>query len=236
MTKSPGACIDPSGITEDDVIAFALGEASGAATNHLARCSSCQTKADDLRQTAAFLQRDAHPPTIKIGELVQGVLTAQEELLLSAHVRTCASCNEERTRFADFLGTDAATAGAASVIGSLRRLLAQPVAPPTAAFSELRGATANDSKAYVADNALIYLNIDRETPARQRKVITGRLERRSGEFDGAVASLFEGNNILVTEAVDDLGYFYFPAVRTGTYRIEVTFADLQVVIEPLEVS
>ena len=235
MTSSIDACIDPTAITDDDVLAYALEEASGAAVDHIEHCSFCQSKAEPFREMALVLQQGGCPPSIKIGELVQGLLNAQEELVLSAHLRACPTCSNEKTRFAEFLAPDVPL-GVAGVISGLRRLIAQPIAPSATAFAGLRGAAQTESRAYIADNALIYVNVDQEAPGRPRKVITGRLELRSGESDSAVASLFEGSQILVTEKVDDLGFFYFPALKTGTYRIEVTTADLQIVIEPLLIS
>lgn len=235
MTNLPDACINPSVITDDDVLAFALGEASEDAVTHLNLCLSCQTKANALRQTVLVLERGAHPPSIKIGELVHGLVTAQEELVLSAHLRTCESCTQERALFTQLMSAEPA-ASAASVIDGVKRLVAQRVAPPATAMLALRGAGASETFTYRAESVLIHLRVERQMPARQRTFITGQVELRSGDLVGALASLFEGDNILVTEEIDDQGYFFFPAIRAGTYRIEVRVEDVESVIDPLVVE
>ena len=235
MSES-NACIDPTAITDEEVLAYALGEGAAPTIGHLESCPSCQAKAGLYGDTAAAIMLGNHPPSIKIGELIQGLLSPQEALLLSAHLRTCASCEGERAGFAQFLAPELAPSGIGGLVRGLRRLLAQPMQPSPGAATALRGGSRSDSRAYTADGALIYLNIDQEAPGRGRKVITGRIESRAGDNSEAVASLFEGSQVLVTERVDEDGYFYFAAVKAGSYRIEVTTTELEIVIEPLVVA
>jgi hypothetical protein len=231
MTNLPDACIDPAGITDDDVVAFALGEASELAVKHMELCPSCQAKADTFRQTALVLERDAHPPSLRIGELVQGLLSAQEELVLSAHLRTCKSCTSERALYVQLMSADPAPSPVERVVSGMKRLIAQQVAPSPTALGALRGDLANEAFSYRTESALVQLRVDRETQGRQRKLITGKLEARSGELAGSKASLFDGDSVLLTEEVDDDGYFFFPDIRPGTYRVEVRVDDVTSVIE-----
>jgi len=232
MTDSRNACIDPTAITDDELLVYALNEDAGLAAGHIERCPACKDRAGTLRETATMLGRDAHPPTIKIGELAQGLLPPQEELVVSAHVRSCTSCSEERMRFTDLM--DDLQPAATPVERLRRRIVAQLVPPASPAVAVLRGSGGDGTRVYAAEDfALIYLDVEHETSPQRRNLITGQVEQRSGTPSGGVATLFSDQASVMTESLDDMGYFYFKDVRPGSYRLEVTAADLEIVIDQI---
>jgi anti-sigma factor RsiW len=240
MTNSGDRCINPSGIRNEDLIAFAEGEADPTATEHIERCQFCQKEARAYARTGAImsavLTRRSCVPTETLGEYALGTLASTRMREVAEHLLDCPHCLAESRSIAAFLSEPDESVLEPGLAGALRRLIARRLDAPTPALAGLRGTATDEMATFVADDCLVRLSVQSGTPGRPGKVLVGLLEQRAGIPAGATARLYENDRLLQTEEVDDLGNFMFNAVLQGTYRIEVTSGDAIVVIETVQVD
>ena len=240
MTNSSDRCINPSGIRNEDLIAYAEGEAGSAARDHIERCSFCQKEARAFARTggimSAVLSRRSCVPTETLGEYAMGTLEATRMREVAEHLLDCPHCLAESRSISAFLAEPDDPIPEPGIAGALRRLIARRLDTPAPAIAGLRGTATDELATFVADDCLVRLSIQPGTPGRPGKVLVGMVEQRAGIPAGATARLYENGRLLQTEEVDDLGNFMFTSVLQGTYGIEVTSGDAIVVIEMIEVD
>lgn len=239
MTARSPRCIDPPAVTPDDRLAYARGEASQAAVEHIDRCSGCRAQAaeharmDSLLDAA--LQHRSCPSTLEIGEYALGTLAPAAVQTLAAHLVECPRCLEERRGFSAFLVEPEPEPASGGVLVGLRRLLATPLRPPADAHAGLRGGGDADGLTYTAGDVRLTLSVQRAASGAGR-TIAGLLEPGAEPFEGSPVLLYAGDQRQRATALDDLGSFLLEGAPPGSYRLELTLGNRIIVIDPLTVS
>ena len=227
-------CTDPSAITDEQIIAFALGEAGSQTRRHIDQCAHCRAEAQSYERLMKTLLQGAHPATIKLGELAMHMLSAQEELVIQAHVRSCASCQAETASLREFLATDANPV-AAGIASALRRIIARPQAPLAPALGGLRSSGPDESRTYEAEEEMFVIGVERRQAGRAGRDLNGMQVPPPASASSA-ALYDESGRLLQTKDLNEIGGFLFDGVRAGKYQVEVTSETRIVVIESVEVA
>ena len=238
MTSSDTRCIDPAQITADDRIAYAQAEASPAAIGHIERCAFCRNEAEAYRVTGRVLEaglaRLSCLPVQVIQEYVLGMLEPEETQSAAAHLLDCAQCLAESRAMSEFLREPDEPA-AQGILGTLRRLVALPIAPRAGATAGLRGAPP-DAVTYEAEEYLVRVSIQSSTPGRRGRVLAGTIEQRSGEVVEGVGRLMRESSLIQSQDIEDFGSFLFNDIPPGSYSLELTTGDTEIAIRSIEVS
>jgi len=239
MNSTSRRCIDPAAIRTGDLEAYVHGEASDAVAAHVHTCRACREEADAFGRLRAVLHaglfRRSCPDSIVLGEYALDMLEPAQRTTVAAHLVECAFCRAEERSFAPFMAEDEPIA--AHGIGSaLKRLIAEILPAPVPLTARLRGAADGDSVTYTVRGVLqLTISVQRAGPHVNGGVVVGLVQPGATNFDGAPVALYAGDQLVRSEAIDDLGNFLFNAVPSGTYRIEVTVPSAVVVIDPLQV-
>jgi hypothetical protein len=237
MTNAADRCVNPNEITDEDVIAFALGEASSEAQGHLQRCHSCRAQAEAYARRHNLvgfgLFRSACLPSLTIGEYVLGLLTGEALQRAAAHLSECPRCLSESRSYSAFMAQP--DEPATSLFDAVRRLVLRPLAP-SPALAALRGGASTESLTYedAERSWRVHLTIQRGQPGSRTRTLAGLVELAS-PGGAKSAALFDQSGPLQSEELD-AGNFYFTGVPAGTYRLEVTSDEATAVIEDVDVT
>jgi hypothetical protein len=239
MTNQTAHCVDPSGIRADDLVAYAWGEAGPAIVSHVDRCAACRDEAGAYARLDAALGarlfRRGCPESIIIGEYAMDLLASDTRRSVAEHLMECPYCLAESRDFKTFIGEPKPGRGE-GIPGKLRRIFAQPFTAPSPALAGLRGSGDSGSATYTAGGLRLTVSVQRGSRGTGGNVLVGLIEQDGDDHTGAHAQLFEGETLLQTEEVDDLGNFLFSGVPSGIFRIEVTVPTAIVVIDPVQVQ
>jgi hypothetical protein len=181
---------------------------------------------------SAALYRAACPPSDQLLLYQAGLLEAADTEAVTAHVQFCTQC---RSDLALITAPPEAALGARLAAGlttareRLRAILAPTPASPAPA---LRGGPTR-TRTYTAGAYQILIAL---IPAPA----PGGLAQIEGQLNGApiaggTAELLQGDDLLHNEPIDDLGFFAFDAVSAGAYTLRLSFNDIDIVIEDLEI-
>ncbi|HLZ68728.1 MAG TPA: zf-HC2 domain-containing protein [Dehalococcoidia bacterium] len=239
MTEATARCIDPAAIREDDIDRFVHGEASEHVAAHVERCPACGEEARDYGRLARLLRaglfRATCPDSLVLGEYALGSLSPQERQSVAAHLVTCPHCLAEMRTFATFLSEDDADAAAPARFGAVRRLVAALLPRPSGLALGLRGGESEALTYSVEGMVQLTVSVQRAAPGAASSVVTGLVQPGELSCEGVPVALFSGDDLVRTEAVDDLGNFVFSDIPSGLYRIEINVPASIVVIDPLRV-
>lgn len=229
-------------IEAGDLLAFVDGVAPPEAAAHIAGCPDCLAEARALAGMAALfgaaLDRDACPATDELLDYSMGFLQAAERSRVSEHVAGCERCAAElaelnaidvgaRRTMPELWGPVTLTAPPAGI----RRLLAVPVAAPArpAVRGEERRQLVFDAGAYQLVLSLLAPGVP-EQGWRVEGQISSSADGGPALEGAAVALLADGSPI-VSDTVDDLGYFALEPVPAGQYAIELSSGDETIAVD-----
>jgi len=232
-------CIGPMTPENDELLAYADGEATPEAAAHIAACASCQARVRALRQELATWQTALHragcPSGLELGEHYLRLLSPERGAEVSEHLQYCRACASEIGTLAIFLGRveeSRIQTGLEQTAGALRTLKAQfggrntglnagTPALAARALREVRGPYIDSTPpvTYNAENILVTLEFFKEIGAPTRQVI-GMVDGPD-DFAGAEVEIMHEGGRLLRAAVDDLGSFSFTGVSVGAHRIRV---------------
>ena len=234
-------CIRPGTVTDDDLVAYVVGEAPPAIAAHLQACPHCAEAARGYARGEQRLRRvldrfDCPSPDLMSAYQLD-LLPPVERQQVAAHLVLCPRCADERRILQRFLADDFPPARAP--VGILQRVVATLVPPPRQLAFSTRGAGEVASQTYRADDLTVTLRADFD-PWRNHGVLTGLLVRDDDEAAGlsvGEASLVSIGNAdaVFTTPVEETG-FAFEDVAPGTYRLELRLADRLVVVEDLAIG
>ena len=229
MAKNVLQCIAPAEVSADALLACSRGNGPADVAAHIERCPHCQGRVDEYaaieRQLIARLYRRTCPDTLAIGEYTLGMLPADAMLIIAEHLVDCTHCAAESRGYTRFFAEPDTPPARGGILATIRRLIALPLATPKPVLAGLRGSANDETAAYTADGITIFVSVQRESRGRAF-VLAGMLQTAGPiEPDTAEARLFDGDRLLQTEPIDDLGSFFFGGVSAGDYRIEVQLPD-----------
>jgi hypothetical protein len=240
MAKNVLRCIAPSEITADALLAFSRGNAPASVANHIDRCARCRDRVREYstieQQLRVHLYRRSCPDTLTLGEYTMGFLSDEAMLSIAEHLVDCTHCAAESRGYTSFFAEPDAPPARASILTTIRRLIALPLIAPKPVLAGLRGGPNEETAAYIADGISIFVSVQRESRGRNF-VLAGMAQRDGSPIDeGAEARLYDADRLLQSEPVDDLGSFFFGGVPAGAYRIEVQLPDAVVELASITVA
>jgi hypothetical protein len=240
MAKNVLRCVAPSEVTNDALLAYSRGDAPAALADHIDRCARCRGRVHEYavieRQLRAHLYRRTCPDTLTLGEYSLGMLPSDEMLSIANHLVECPHCAAESRGYTKFFAEPDTPPAARGMLATVRRLIALPLVAPRPALAGLRGAGNTETAAYTADGINIFVSVQRESRGRDF-VLAGMLQPAGmpGQ-ENAKARLFDGDRLLQSEPIDDLGSFFFGGISAGVYRIEVELPDAVVELASITVA
>jgi anti-sigma factor RsiW len=118
-------CIQPGAVTEDDLVAYAYGEADPAVARHVRTCPACAAAAAEYERLqhhlGGLLYRVECPPAETLAEFQLRLLPAIEQARVAAHVRACPRCAAEVATLGEDLAAAATRRRDAAGPGASRR-------------------------------------------------------------------------------------------------------------------
>lgn len=233
-------CIQPGVVTDDNLVAYAYGEADQLTAEHIRACPACAAAAGEYarfdRRLGHLFHRIDCPSAETLVLAERRRLPAIEQLRVAAHLRTCSRCAAEAEAIREPPAADPLPS-----IGlgeRLRRVVAVLTTPPQLAVAGLRGTTGPSAQTYRAEDLTITIHL--EATARRGHVnLTGEIWQEgagAAALAGQTVRLLAPDGGAATATIGDLGDFIIDAVATGIYRLEVELADRVVVVEDLRVD
>jgi hypothetical protein len=205
-------------------------EQAAAIQAHLRACVLCSS---ELVTLIDFLDADADPMLV---ERVANVPGRVPEAISSGFFLPPMS------RLADNIkqGVGRVREEALSGIQSVVALLL----PPQPGISVQRGSSAQADSArvwprnYQAESVTISLNLEPDPRQRDALQLIGLVMRQGAEvdaLDGLQTRLLEGDTVVQTQCVDDLGNLVFSALKPATYTLELLFPERTIIVEQIPV-
>lgn len=240
-------CIAPDEINEEQLLAYADGEADKATLQHVQRCQYCAQKAfayaADQWVLRTLFHRVECPDIHTLSECGQGLQLSDEHSTVERHVRDCPLCTQEIADLRRFLLEAPVTHPLAPARGQLKRLVARltpPLSPgpsaqgPALAF---RGA-ATPADIYQAEDIKVVVGLEADGLRAGRKMLLGFTTREGqplNSLTGAQVELTRQGETIATEWVDELGNFVFSDLISGEYELILATDLEQVFIEAVVV-
>lgn len=193
---------------------------------HLEKCSFCREKAEALARfqgrLASRLYRSACPSPVELGEYHLGLLPDPQKLVVAQHVRECPYCAQEIEQLAQYLKGMEPSVG---FVESIRVVIAQLINQPGAiglhsSLPALRGERKGPLQ-FAAEGVIIVLDVE---PANDGKTnILGQVAADDQDhWTGAHVELWQGDEILFSTQVDDLGAFSVENIPSGFKELRIT--------------
>jgi anti-sigma factor RsiW len=230
-------CVNPSELEPGALMSFIDGEANEQVQAHLARCPHCAAQAMAYRRTEALLQARLHrlscPAPEQLGLYQLNLLSANERLIMSKHVRECPHCRndlDELSRVSD----------RPSLLDRLRQAVgvveALPLPVPRQRAIVLRGA-APPLERFRTDALDVYLSLQ-PGHSRGRRTVMGRLlprDEAAAPGPGLEIWLMRDEQAWAT-AVEAGGVFTFEEVEPGEYDLGLEWEGQAVLIRGVTVA
>jgi hypothetical protein len=234
-------CIAPEEIKEGDLIAFIESRASERVRDHIARCAFCAAEAAALAQVdcvlEAALYRESCPGMEALVQYQAGLLRARERRQIKRHVQACTLCAEELQRLSvldapSYSLWEEMRRAARDVIEAVQWT---PSLSPTAA---MRGGRSGQ-RMYRAGEVDLALASEVERPLENLWTLRGRVTRAgvaATDLTGHTVRLIQGQRIVASQSIDDLGYFSFGLLAAGRYELWLEQPGADSVIRDLVVG
>lgn len=237
--EEPGLCRRPPSLNEIDLIAAVDGEAEEEVVAHLRDCPHCAQRVRDFDELQKLLRQRLYrilcPSSDDLLAYRQGWLDRQRTATLRTHLRDCPHCERELRLLDEATGAPPWP----PPISHLRRVVAMALAPkpqPVALYGGLRSAGNGYHYAYRAEHLELTLDVQHVAGRPGRVVLVGMLfdqETPPGEMQRATASLLEGDFVVRSAALDELGNFVLDDITPGDYSLSLRLPELEVVVEAL---
>jgi hypothetical protein len=221
-----------------DLIAAVDGEAEEQVLDHLRDCPHCASRAHEIDELQQLLRQRLYrilcPSSDDLLAYRQGWLDERRTLELRKHLRDCPHCGSELRLLDEAAGAPPWP----PPLNRLRRLIAMALPAqqqPLAVYGGLRGAYGGQY-AYRAEHLELTLDVQRVANRPERVVLVGMLfdeDAPPGEMQRATASLLEGDYVVSSTALDELGNFVLDDIAPGDYSLSLRLPELEVVVEAL---
>lgn len=246
MATEPVTCSCPPPLTEDELEAALLEVRDVAVEAHLVQCAYCSTRLAAMRRFERTLQarlaRHSCPDVSALGDYALGLLDAEDERRLEAHLATCVRCAQELHIIREALLEQKAARPAQhpdaeptsvgdrlmGLVAGVQRKIASllPMEPRLA----LRGNERTMRILAATTHERIFLEA---TSHGNRRQLTGQvLSENSGIWDGAFVEVYHGNDLAAVSVLDDMGEFACDGLTTPHMRVMITAIDGQQIVIP----
>jgi len=184
------------------------------------------------------LYRALCPTPTLLGEYELRLLSAEADLQIESHLKTCPHCRQELALLRRYIA-DLAPDLEASLVERVRvwvaRLLPRPgeggAGSQNLAYG-LRGKPGS-MRVYEAGEALLTLEVQPDPSQPERESVLGLVT--GVETTGMEAQLWLENEVVGRQELDELGNFYFQGLDRGTYELVLSSAALEIQVRDLEV-
>lgn len=193
------------------------------------------TLVEGLLSAARF--RSDCPSSLTLLQHALDLMPASERPHLDLHLKTCQTCQEERTLLLE-LEPPQPTPLLARVLDAGRRLIQAVLEPqPLGRVPALRGASSTTRLRYQAGAHELLISIRQSHTPGAGYELEGQLEPWTQGPDtldptGSVRLTSDSGQRL-DETIDGLGFFVLEHVPSGAYRLELLFPEEAVVVEAL---
>jgi hypothetical protein len=238
----------------EELAAYALDSSllAAARREHIATCPICQPESAWLHDVVTGLAEAPQCPDVEtLVAFALGRASADEQIAVAAHLRTCDSCTDEVELTRATLQTSEQKEGV--VVGAIRRIVAtlvpSPLAPSVRGAPDQRGADATAAGGIYAVGAMkLTLSVERDDDTL---VLSGVLEgapvpvSKSGQTPPErVALLYRQETVDASGApplVDSKqltpnNAFTFYDVPRGAFQLELTQGDLVIAVESIVIA
>lgn len=232
-----GECVRPGELDEAALVAYALGERSRRAHEHLLACPRCATLVRRheaaLGALRAALFRFDCPAAAELGKHVQGTLPPAAMTRIGGHLTRCPRCAAEEASAVGFLDViDRATLAAipSAVRETEARFVPEESRPPT----PRRSATL----VYATDDLRLTLHPQAADRPRGQAQVLGFAEQPGAPLSslaGARVRLLDAGEEVSATTIDDIGSFIVGPAPPGSYTLEVAAGAWRVVTPRLMV-
>ncbi|MCS6846644.1 MAG: zf-HC2 domain-containing protein [Anaerolineae bacterium] len=246
MATEPVTCSCPPALTEDELEAALSGVGDAAVEAHLVQCAYCSARLAAMRRFERTLQarlaRQGCPNVSVLGDYALGLLDAEGDRRLEAHLTTCVRCAQELRVIREVLLEQKAARPAqhpdaeptragnrlARLMAGLQRTIASllPMEPRLA----LRGNERTTRILAATARERIFLEA---TSHGDRQQLTGQvLSEDSGIWDGAFVEVYHGDDLAAVSVLDDMGEFACDGLTAPHMRVMITAIDGRQIVIP----
>jgi len=232
--------MNPALIEDGDLMAYVDGEADPWVREHVESCAACLSEATELGQVTQevldLMYRAFCPEPERLGQYHLKLLSANEELVMAAHLRKCEHCTEDLLLL---VGEDEPDSlimmvwewfkDAAQVVEGVL----MPSPRRRAAGMRARGGK-RATRNYAADGVHVILDFQPVGRRRREGTLVGTIQ--SGVTGtGNQAWLFEEGEVPISTEVDALGTFIFDRVRPGNYDLALEMQQKAILLREVDV-
>lgn len=233
-------CITSPALEDIQIVSFIEGEADDTVVAHIRECPFCSEKAHSWtllqNNLKKRLYRVSCPTPMELGDYHLGLLPAPQALIVAQHVRECPFCWREVAELEDFLTQQTPQPG---FLGSVKALVASLVSPgveedvaSAPAFGGLRG-DGEEPFIYQAGQIRIVIEVQDDVEQMGLKTLLGLVTGlETNDFRIQVS---QGDNVIATTSVDEIGNFIISHLSPGHYQLILTGSNMEIRVQSLPV-
>jgi hypothetical protein len=250
-------------LSDEDLSSFVLDEEplSSEVREHLEQCAICQQRLARYKQLHASLvsrlYRSQCPSSTQLSLYCAGLLAADEQMEIAAHLLLCPLCADEAADTRHFLAiVEPLPAPTISLRDTARRIVATLVGPQMRLVRRGSATVATWPRQYQAESINLSLYLSR-TSNREYTLLVIITSIDSAEtakaFAGLAAELYSAPDSIalgeeddkegkqaetppVRAEVDDVGNAVFSGIPVGKYTLVVHLPERELVIEDLVIE
>lgn len=235
------ACRVPPELDESQLIAAVEGDATAEVRAHLEQCPHCRARADELARLYAGLRAQLHrldcPPADELSEFGFGLLPADRQATLQAHLDHCPRCRQELAQLSTYLDSLAADLEL-SLAERVKVLVARLVRGSEGPILGMApaGVRGDNDGALIYEAGAVQIAIEMLPAADQpgRTELLGLVS--GGDAAGLIVALLEGGRQIASAEVDPIGNFVLPGLAAGVYELSLRGPGLEIQIPELTIS
>lgn len=231
------SCIAPPELENKQLLAYLDGEANDQTAAHLAQCSYCRGRAEDLAYAqnllTAQLYRLTCPAPTDLGQYQLQLLPAAQMDAIRQHLAGCPHCSRELEQLQGYLHQLSPDLEL-NFLERARVLVARLIPEAsgggpglTPAFSQ-RGGEAGPYL-YETGNLQIAIEVQDDEDRPGRKSLLGLVTGL--ETGGLSAQLWQAEQRIATTDVDDLSTFRISNIAPGRYDLTLLGPEIEVHVQ-----
>jgi len=224
-------------IQEGDLLAYLDGEASSMVHDHVIHCAVCMAEAMELQQLRVELLaeffRGSCPSTEQIMQYQIKELPRKQMRDVKKHLADCQHCRAELAELASVLVDKPEPNWLDQLTTAGRQILAAVLLPgPSMPALVLRGKGQQEQthQTYQAGNYQVKLTIIAPPLNEGLWQIQGKVTSAGAPSVEMHVHLWQENQMIVADDLDEFGYFELQKVKGGTYTLAVESANTSIVI------
>jgi len=227
-------CITSPTWDDTQIISYVEGEADEVIVAHVKKCPYCADRVNELtlmqNRLRARYYRATCPSSMDLGDYHLGLLPESWKLVVAQHVRECPHCRREVAELDEFLAEPGMQAD--DVFYSAKVLFARLIggSESALAFEGLRGKE-DEPFIYQAGNVRIVIGVWDDVEQLGLKTMLGLVTGL--ETNDFTIQVNQGDPVITTTAVDEIGNFIISHLAPGYYELILTGPNMKIHIQSL---